>query len=137
MKTILIFLFVFTGVLKAPEYRCGYIAGTEPVRPYEKVFKAMAQVESTNNPFAYNANEGSCGLWQIRRIRLDDYYRLTGIRYYPADMFDVSKSEEVINYYAFRFGAYRIDEFIKKWNGSGRETVKYLEKVQEYLNMMK
>jgi hypothetical protein len=131
MKTILIitFLALFSHV-HAPPVDTMYIPAGEKISPYAPVLRAMARVESSNNPFAYNAKEMAVGLWQIRDIRLRDYYRLTGVRYYPCEMFDVAKATDVIMFYFKRFGPYRIDDAILSWNCNSKE---YLKRVKSVL----
>jgi hypothetical protein len=133
MKTLIILFLVLSVRCYAPEVNAGYIVAPEKIEPYKSVLKAMAFVESSGNPFAYNDKEGAVGLYQIRQIRIDDYQRITGIHYNLSEMFEVAKAEKVINFYCNLYGVYRIDEFIKAWNGSGPKTIKYLALVKSHL----
>jgi len=112
------------------------IVKTEAISPYENLWNAVCQVESSGNPFAIgdkHLKEWSYGISQIRRVRLDDYYDRTGIRYYEKDMFCPVKSKEVFMYFADRIGPYDMERIIRDWNGSGPLTYSYLRKVKQQL----
>lgn len=129
MYAILIFISLFT-ICKAPEFRCGFIATNEPIKPYERLINAIGIVESGNDDNAVNRTENAWGRYQIRQIRLNDYYNRTGIRYKLTDMRDSVKSREVLIYYCKRFGVYQQDKLILDWNCQSR---KYLRKVRSQM----
>jgi hypothetical protein len=132
--TVLIILFLLLcRVLMAPESRAFFIEQGKKIDPYKRILNAISFVESRRNDNAINWSELSFGRYQIREIRLQDYFERTGIRFNLVDMLDSVKSERVIRYYSNIFGIYRTDEFIKSWNGSGPKTVKYLALVKSHL----
>jgi hypothetical protein len=132
MKTIL-FLFLLTVTLPAycPAAHDLVILENKSIHPFEKTIFAIGMTESRNNDNAVNPSEMSYGRYQIRRIRLLDYYQRTGIRYSLPEMKDSVKARKVLNYYCSVFGPYRQDELILNWNCQSKE---YLKKVKKHLN---
>jgi len=130
MITIALILTLFSLTLKAPSERDLVIVKTEAIKPYEDLWNAVCQVESSGNPFAVgdrHLKEKSYGISQIRKIRLDDYYKRTGIRYYEKDMFDPVKSKEVFLYYCYGSD---LEPLAKSWNGSGPKTIEYWKRIK-------
>ena len=123
----LILLFV-CKVLFAPEHRSALIEYGKKIDPYKRVIEAISWVESRRNDNSINWTEFAYGRYQIRQIRLTDYFQRTGIRYTLTDMLDSAKAERVIRYYAASFGPYNTDGFILDWNCRSRE---YLRKVKK------
>jgi hypothetical protein len=118
-----------------------YIAESPGFSPYEAVWRAVCTVESSNDPNAIGDLKlinKSYGIAQIRKPRLDDYYRHTGIRYTVYDMFDTTKSKSVFMWYAMRNNPNDIAKTIRQWNGGPKghkkqSTLKYYKKVLKYL----
>ena len=132
MKFVSLLLFV-SLLCEAPEYKVFYMEVVTPIKPYEKIWKAICQVESKQNPLAFNPQEHAYGVAQIRPIRLQDYNQRTGKTYKMEDMFDSTKSREVFIYYAVRIGHDNTDQIIRSWNGRGKKTYEYLKKVKRLL----
>lgn len=112
--TLIISLFCLS--LGAPPSPAIAIIGMDAIKPYEALWTATCKVESSNNPFAIgdkHLKQKSYGVAQIRKTRLDDYYKRTGIRYSTKDMFDVSKSKQVFMYYASGDN----EVIARTWNG--------------------
>lgn len=132
MKRTILLLILFVGaiIVHAPKWDHLVIA-LEVHNPYETIWEAVCQVESNNNPLAYNKKENAVGIAQIRPILIKDYNLRTGKKYLLQEMYDPEKSREVFIYYARRHK--NTDLIIRKWNGSGQETYAYLEKVKKYL----
>ena len=131
--TITILLILITLICHAPEYRCLWIGRPEPIQPYEKIWLAICQVESENDPHAYHMEADgwpAVGIAQIRWIRLREYNKATGHQYQMKDMYDVKKSKQVFMYYASKLDD--PDLIIRRWNGSGKSTYSYLKKVKTY-----
>ena len=129
--TISIFLFLlFSATMKAPTNTRLIIPAGVVIDPYVKLRYAVGMVESRNDDSAVNRLEMAHGRYQIRPIRLQDYFERTGIRYTLADMHDSVKAETVITYYIHSFGVYNQDKFILSWNCQSKE---YLAKVKKYL----
>ena len=133
---------LFSALLLAPSSGTGVIFASEGVNPYESIWQAVIQVESSGNPLAVgdkNLKRYSYGIAQIRQSRLDDYYRQTGIRYYETDMFCPVKSKSVFMYYASQID-YRDSERISRlWNGGNKgmqkkSTIPYWKKINKHLN---
>ncbi len=63
-------------------------------------FKALAQRESTGNIKAWNRAEDACGLYQIRRIYVDDVNKILSRKAFSySDRWDKAKSEQIIIIY--------------------------------------
>ena len=127
-------LISLSGTLKAPlaEPDRKYIMiEKEGPDPFLELWEALKMVESSNNPAVINETEQAYGVSQIRQIRLDDYYRRTGIRYTLEDCLDEKVSLEIFRYYYGRYDNWEIA--VKRWNGSGRMTAVYLDKVKKEL----
>lgn len=137
MKKLLTILFLFItlealcppdGIMKIPT--------ASPVMPYERLYQAVCQVESGNNPFAVNEKEHSYGISQIRQIRLDHYAKLTGKVYTLQDCFDKEVSKEIFMTFAQMI---KDEERIcKSWNAgmSGinkASAERYWQKVRNHL----
>lgn len=105
----------------------------QPINNYEAIWKAVCQVESNGNAYAVNYEKGgfSCGIAQIRQIRIEHYNRISGKNYVLDDAFNPEISKEIFMFYAHRIG--NEDKLIRAWNGSGKETYHYLNKVKERL----
>ena len=130
--TILILL--ISASLKAPSYPAIVIPAGEVINGYEAIWKAICQVESSGNRFAIgdkHLKEKSYGIVQLRQVKLDWYYKRTGIKYSIKDCYKVSVSKEIFMYHMNQYSD--VDEAIKKWNGSGKQTYIYLAKVKKEL----
>lgn len=139
---ILTFIFsFFTVMLTAPPNQVIYIERGEPVNPYEKIWKAICQVESNNNPYAVgdkHLRKHSYGISQIREERLKDYYNKTGIYYTKKDCFDINKSKTVFLFYASDIGPNNMEKIARCWNGGNngmklKQTRKYYLRVKKIL----
>ena len=136
MTTILISIMYFQ-LLIAPPSGAGVVFESEGVKPYEQLWDAVCQVESSGDPLAIgdkHLKEWSYGIAQIRQVRLDDYFRRTGIRYTTDDMFCVEKSREVFMHYASQNNPHDLMKIAKSWNGSGDMTIAYWSKIRKHLN---
>lgn len=132
MKYILLISFLCIQLETfAPVRAAACIFQPETIRPYERLVDAIVQVESGGNTCAYNPDGESVGAFQIRQCRLDDFNRLTGKSYQLEDMYCYDKAKEVFIYFA----CVSLDfEYIsRKWNGSGRMTDIYWQKVKNKL----
>jgi len=133
MKLLLLLLLTF-AICKAPEYRTLYIERAEKISKYDYIWKVICQVESNNDPLAYHMEEDgwpAVGISQIRWVRLKDYNGRTGHNYKMKDMYDPIKNRQVFMYYANLLDD--PDKIIRKWNGSGHKSYKYLKRVQAIL----
>lgn len=137
---IILSLLVWSDRVANPEETATFVIfGTEPIKPYEKVWEAICEVESRKNPMAYNKKEESVGICQIREIRLRDYEQQTGVHYELNEMFDVEKSKSVFMHYASQINPSDIEKIAREWNGGAngmkkRSTKKYYELVKKALN---
>lgn len=131
MATIILTILVST-VLSAPPSSSVVIFESPGINPYEALYKAICQVESSGNPNAIgdkNLKNYSYGIAQIRQTRLDDYYQLTGIKYSVYEMFDTTKSRKVFMYYCSLFRPDQIEAISRSWNaGPGWQKVKSSKK---------
>ncbi len=126
---ILIFWMLSLQLAAPPTSNSLVIVGSSPVRPYEALWEAVCQVESSGDPYAVNVGEQAYGIVQIRQIRLDDYVKRTGIFYTLEDCFDKDVSKSIFMYYCT--GDY--ETVARSWNGSGPMTDVYWRKVKKYL----
>ena len=131
---ILCILFCVTQAGLCPPRRTIAIAKSNSIQPYLKLWSAVCEVESHNNPHCYNATERATGIVQIRPILLRDYNKRTGKRYKLSDMYDPKISKAIFLFYAQKFPANRLDKIARKWNGKGKQAEKYWSRVKSELD---
>jgi len=117
----------------APDLKVAFICSSEPVDAYDRLIKAVVQVESSGDTLAYNLTEEATGAFQIRPIRILDYYQRTGNNYKIEDCYNFEISKEIFLYYARQIGYPDYETIAKNWNGSGKTTLDYWEKVKSNL----
>ena len=130
----MIIMILFTLLLKAPNDPREVIVKDEPIRPYEKLSKAVDIVETNCDPLAVGdktLKSWSYGIKQIRQIKLDWYNKRTGNHYTLKDCFDEAISKKIFMYHMMQYND--VDYAIRKWNGSGYKTYVYLKKVKKHL----
>jgi hypothetical protein len=134
MKILLVIFFsLITLKAAAPDNYVIHIMREDPVNAYERIFRAVLQVECSGNIRAYNQIEEATGPLQIRPIRLRDYNRRTGNNYRIEDCYDFEISKKIFLYYASKTGYPFYESIARKWNGSGAKTSEYWEKIKAYL----
>jgi hypothetical protein len=134
MKTLLIIFFsVMTLKAAAPDLNEFIILKEEPVNAYERLLLAVFRVECNGNLMAYNQLEEATGPLQIRPIRLLDYNLRTGNKYLLEDCYDFSISKKIFMYYALKTGYPNYELIAKNWNGSGKMTADYWERIKPNL----
>lgn len=134
LKSVLIVFFSLLAIrVSAPDIKVTFISIPEPVNAYERIIKAVVQVESRGDTLAYNLSEGAIGAFQIRPIRLLDYYQRTGNNYKIEDCYNFEISKEIFLYYARQTGFQDYETIARNWNGSGETTLDYWEKVKSNL----
>ena len=119
--------------MSAPDVKVFYIHHSKPVDAYERLVNAVVIVESAGDIFAYNLSEEDVGAFQIRPIRLLDYYQRTGINYKIEECYNFVISKEIFLYYARRTGYPDYETIARNWNGSGESTLDYWKKVKANL----
>jgi hypothetical protein len=117
----------------APERASVTIEVSGPVKPYERLIYAIGMVETRCDTLAYNPVEQAVGFFQIRPIRLADYNSRTGSRYRMKDLYNYKISEKIFLYYATQIGPYDFEKIARNWNGSGRKTYYYWNRVKKLL----
>lgn len=130
----MIILITLTLIVKAPIVGCLMILVPEPINPYEAIWKGVCQVESSNNPLAYHLEsngQASIGIAQISWGKLQDFNEATGKHYKHVDMYNPVKSREVFMWHTSLFNVWEKDNMVRAWNGSGKATYAYLEKVKK------
>jgi len=132
MTILLTTIMIYTS-LAAPPSNSGVIFEAEGVCPFEQIWQATIQIESSGDRFAIGDNGKSYGIAQIQQSRLDDYYQRTGIRFELSDMFDVDNSREVFIYYCDN--PYNLEAISRSWNGGNgwrhkKQTKDYWQKIQ-------
>ncbi len=130
---IIIFFLLHTIKAGAPDDKFAYIIMSEPVDAFDRLVKAVVQVESFGDTMANNLFEEAVGAFQIRPIRLLDYNRRTGNKYKMEDCFNYDISRKIFLFYAHRIGFPRYEKIARNWNGSGETTQDYWEKVKSFL----
>ena len=53
----------------APDLKVAFICSSEPVDAYDRLIKAVVQVESSGDTLAYNLTEEATGAFQIRPMQ--------------------------------------------------------------------
>jgi len=96
----------------------------------EPLIRAIVQVESSSGQNLYNKKENAVGWFQIRQVRVDYYNALRGTHYKLEDFYDYELSKEMFIYFA---RGKSFEQAAKDWNGSGKMTEKYWQKVKEIL----
>jgi len=130
---IAIFLVLLSSHLSAPDRKYFTIVRPAPDNPYKKLIYAVGIVEAKCDTLAYNEIEQAAGYFQIRPIRLVDYNKQTGSRYCLKDRFNYEISEKIFLYYARQIGPYNLEKIARNWNGSGRQTIIYWNRVKKYI----
>lgn len=132
-KLILLFgILLFGNKLLAPVVDEVKLFVFAPIQPYERLWEAVCFVESSFNPLAVNESEQAYGISQIRQVKLDWYFKQTGIRYELQDCFNVSVAKEIFTYHMEQYDD--PERGVRAWNGRYELTHGYWNKVQNYLN---
>ncbi|MBN1789102.1 MAG: hypothetical protein JW830_01310 [Bacteroidales bacterium] len=143
LKSVLIIFFLSLAFRAlAPDIHVAFVFVSEPIDQhnnsepeglYDRLINAVIQVESLGDTMAYNLIEEATGAFQIRPIRLLDYNRKTGSNYQLEDCYNFKVSKEIFLYYAQRIGIEDYESIARKWNGSGKATLEYWDKVKSLL----
>lgn len=131
MKSLLIILFLSISIqLFAPSaVRTLPIFMPEEINVYLQTWKAVKFVEIGLLPdTTINDEEWAYGPGQIRQPKLDDFNLATGKNYTLRDCLKEPIAKEVFIWHCTQYND--IDLAIRRWNGSGPATYKYLEKVK-------
>ena len=126
-------LFLLDLRLSAPDVNVIYIPLAKPLDAYERLVNAVVMVESAGDTLAFNQLEEAVGAFQIRQIRLLDYYQRTGINYTIKECYNFNISKEIFLYYARQTGYQDYETIARNWNGSGNATLDYWEKIKSNL----
>ena len=134
LKSVLIVFFSLLAIrATAPDIKVTFVCVPKPVNAYDRLIKAVVQVESAGDTLAYNLSEEAAGAFQIRPIRLLDYYQRTGNSYKIEDCYNFEISKEIFLYYARQTGYRDYKTIARNWNGTGKTTLDYWEKVKSNL----
>lgn len=134
LRFILLVCFLLSAMkATAPGLSVDYILVSEPVNPYERLISAIVMVESLGDTLAINLSEKAYGAFQIRPIRLLDYNKRTGKNYTNKDCLNFKISKKIFLYYAENMSFPDYQSIARKWNGSGKMTLVYWEKIKKYL----
>lgn len=136
-----IFLFAITLNAFSPEYPVFYIGKGEKIEPFEKLWKAICEVESQSDPLAYHFESNGCasiGISQIQQSRITDFNERTGLNYLLEDMYSPEKSKTVFLHYADEIGVYNFEKIARCWNARPngmkyKQTKIYWNKVRNQL----
>lgn len=134
LKCIVFICFLLPSLKSsAPGLSVAYIVITEPIDAYKRLIDAIVMVESAGDTLAVNISEHAYGAFQIRAIRLLDYYQRTGRDFSTEDCFNYAISREIFLFYAENMGYPDYQTIARMWNGSGKMTLAYWEKVKKHL----
>lgn len=107
---------------------------------FDDLLKAIATVESGNNPSAHNKAEDAVGLYQIRKIYVDDINRILGKPHFSyKNRWSAYKSRLMVGVYLNHYGRGKtIEQLARIHNGGPRghekkATEKYWLKVKKVL----
>jgi hypothetical protein len=133
LELICFVLLFFSVKVSAPNWDCMTIIEYPPVQPYGKLEFAIGMIETKGDTLAYNPLEEAIGIFQIRPIRLIDYNRRTGSCYSRHDLYDFETSEKIFLYYADLAGPYKLEQIARSWNGSGKRTSFYWDRIKDFM----
>lgn len=134
LKIVLMVFFLLPGMrATAPEAKVAFVFVSAPVNSFDRLVKAIVKVESKGDNEAFNLAEQAVGAFQIRPIRILDYNQRTGKDYKIENCFNYEVSKEIFLYYAISIGYPDYETIARKWNGSGKATLDYWEKVKKHL----
>jgi hypothetical protein len=133
LEIICFVLLFFSLKVSAPSWESLTIIEFPPVEPYGRLEFAIGMIETKGDTMAYNPLEEAIGIFQIRPIRLIDYNRRTGSRYTRHDLYNFEISEKIFLYYADLTGPYKLEQIAKNWNGSGKRTTFYWDRIKQYM----
>jgi hypothetical protein len=132
-RLLVIFILMMPVKAPAPGLEVAYIFIPEQINLYERLIKAVVQVESLGDTLACNQTEEATGAFQIRPIRLRDYNQRTGSNYKLEDCYNYEISKKIFLFYAKRIGYPDYESISRNWNGSGSNTLDYWERVKTFL----
>ena len=105
---------------------------------FEKLYLAVAWVESRNNPTAYNKKEDARGILQIRAIMVKDVNRILGEEtFVHDDAYDPKKARKMFEVFLNHYWSDgSLEQWARSWNGGPKgpdkeATLHYWGKVQE------
>lgn len=130
---LILFLFLLTIRAPAPCLSVTFIFASEPVQIFDRLIKAIVQIESLGDPLAFNLPEEAIGAFQIRPIRLRDYNHRTHNNYKIEDCYNYELSKQIFLYYAILTKFPDYETIARNWNGSGKTTLDYWKKVKYHL----
>jgi hypothetical protein len=117
----------------APSWNAITIYEFSPVEAYRQLEFAVGMVETQGDTLSFNPREDAIGIFQIRPIRLNDYNIRTGSRITRDELYNYETSEKIFIYYAELIGPYNFEQIAKRWNGTGKHTDYYWNRIKEYL----
>ena len=143
MKRILIIIILFFVWINLPStgYKSLYVFRAQSINPYEKLWKAICQIESSNNPNAFCIDVNgypSVGIAQIQESRLNDYNNRSGDSLTMDDLFHPDKSRRIFMWYASEIDPNNTEKISRCWNGgcggmNYESTKEYFKKVKRIL----
>jgi hypothetical protein len=92
-------VFVFSLILAIVAICICIMARPKRVEAAEINMDAIAQIESSNNPLAYNRHSGARGKYQITQPVLTDYNKRHGTTYKPTDLFNTIICRKIAYWY--------------------------------------
>jgi len=138
MKTL---ISLFFALFACPDKCCDGAVQIEPSQyNLNDLLAAIAQVESGNCATAHNKEEDAVGLYQIRKIYVDDVNRILGKPYFSyKDRWNPHKSRDMVCIYIIHYGQGKaVEQLARIHNGGPRgwkkkSTIPYWSKVKKVL----
>jgi len=132
--TLMIILILICRPASAPGFRELYIVKSERINEYDRLFKAICFIESSNRDSIVNPLEGAYGRAQIRKCRLDEYNSRTGKNYILTDCFNPDIAKEIFYYYC-KGRSYEVISraWVSGESGSKKASEPYYQKVKKSL----
>jgi len=142
MKYLKLLWCLIVAAFACPDSFCESAVEIEPSRySFNDLLDAIAEVESGGDPNAYNEAEDAVGLFQIRKIYVDDVNRILGRNVFCyADRLDPDESRMMVAVYLGRYGVCRPIEALARIHNGGprgwkkKSTIPYWEKVKKELD---
>jgi hypothetical protein len=133
IKIVCFFLLAISFRASAPVWNSLNLILPKAIEPYRNLEYVIGMIETGGDTLAFNPLEEAYGVFQIRPVRLNDYNLRTRSNYCREDLFTYSISEKIFLFYASQIGPYKIEKIARNWNGSGRKTDYYWDRVKELL----
>jgi len=126
-------LLAATSGLSYASFRAGQ-ANPPRTLNWNALLKAIAAVETGNNPQAVNEREQAYGVYQMRNLALIDANHSAGTNFSLYDLQDTRVATSMLRAYCHRYleAPYTVDKVVDLWNGgpTGKANADYKQYVK-------